>query len=205
MLHAPWFDGEAAAPGGTATGVGRRDITANPARALGTVPADGRLVVRFTGHGAQHVPEHAIGCLSPRKLDAAVDALRARGPLRLATSGHGLTAALPAGSSGSAVLAVPLVRGWSCAVDGGPSRAPGSFGGLLARAARVRGLAAVLCVHPAGPETGAGGERRRPAGAGGGGRRSPPTGGAGTAERVPRRPNRRVPQNHPNLTSATYL
>ncbi|MFJ6749645.1 YfhO family protein [Streptomyces sp. NPDC091266] len=132
VLHAPWFDGEAAAPGGTATGVGRRDITANPARTLGAVPADGRLVVRFTGHGAQHVPEHAIGCLSPRKLDAAVAALRARGPLRLATSGHGLTAALPAGSSGSAVLAVPLVRGWSCAVDGGPSRAPGSFGGLLA-------------------------------------------------------------------------
>ncbi|MEV0375388.1 YfhO family protein [Streptomyces sp. NPDC050636] len=131
LWYAPWFSGRISGPAGSTWGVGQRDMTANPVRVLGTVPADGTVSVRFTSQERQHLPVHPLGCLSPRKLAAAVAALRAKGPVELTTSGHGLTAELPAGSSGSALLAVPAVAGWSCSVDGGPARAPRSFGGLL--------------------------------------------------------------------------
>ncbi|WP_236664512.1 YfhO family protein [Streptomyces noursei] len=52
--------------------------------------------------------------------------------MRLTAGGHDLTARLRPGRAGSAVLALPAVSGWGCSVDGGPPRAPGAFGGLLA-------------------------------------------------------------------------
>ncbi|WP_405409580.1 YfhO family protein [Streptomyces decoyicus] len=132
LWYAPWFSGEVSGLGGRSTGIGRQDVTANPLRPLGRVPADGTVPVRFLGKGPQHVPRQALGCLSGRKLTAAVNALRARGPVELTTGGHRLTARLHPGSRGSAVLALPAVPGWGCSVDGGPRRAPDSFGGLLA-------------------------------------------------------------------------
>ncbi|WP_246102682.1 YfhO family protein [Streptomyces piniterrae] len=132
VWYAPWFSGRISGLGGGTWGVGQRDMTANPVRTLGTVPADGVVSVRFAGPGRQRLPAHPLGCVAPRRLATAVAALRAGGPVRLTVSGHGLTAVLPAGSSGSALLAVPAVRGWSCSVDGGPARVPRSFGGLLA-------------------------------------------------------------------------
>ncbi|MCL7491438.1 YfhO family protein [Streptomyces sp. MCA2] len=132
LWYAPWFSGEVSGLGGRSTGIGRQDVTANPLRPLGPVPADGTVSVRFLGKGPQHVPRQALGCLSGRKLTAAVHALRARGPVALTTGGHRLTARLHPGSRGSAVLALPAVPGWGCSVDGGPRRAPDAFGGLLA-------------------------------------------------------------------------
>ncbi|GGU89112.1 membrane protein [Streptomyces albospinus] len=130
VWYAPWFTGEVSGLGVTTRGDGRWDVTANPVRQLGTVPADGTLSVRFTGHGRQYVPEHALGCVAPDRLAAAVRA--ARGPVALTAGGHTLAAVLPRGSGGTAVLAVPAVAGWGCSVDGGPVRAPRSFGGLMA-------------------------------------------------------------------------
>ncbi|MFI9046799.1 YfhO family protein [Streptomyces sp. NPDC053427] len=133
VWYAPWFYGKVSALGGWSWAIGRRDgTTANPVRTLGAVPADGTLSVRFAGPGRQHVPEHPIGCLPPRGLSAAVAARRAGGPVKWNTSGHGLVAELPPGSSGSALFALPAVPGWGCSVDGGPSRGAGSFAGLLA-------------------------------------------------------------------------
>ncbi|MGW7576164.1 YfhO family protein [Streptomyces sp. NPDC054765] len=132
LWYAPWFSGEVSGLGGHSTGIGSEDVTANPVRPLGRVPADGTVSVRFTGAGPQRVPGQAVGCLSGRKLSAAVSALRARGPVELTADGHRLTARLRPGSRGSAVLALPAVVGWGCSVDGGPPRAPHSFGGLLA-------------------------------------------------------------------------
>ncbi|MGD3110437.1 YfhO family protein [Streptomyces sp. YGL11-2] len=130
VWYAPWFTGEVSGLGVTTRGDGRWDVTANPVRQLGTVPAGGAVSVRFTGYGGQYVPEHALGCVAPDRLAAAVRA--ARGPVTLTTGGHTLTAALPRSSGGTAVLALPAVAGWGCSVDGGPLRAPRSFGGLLA-------------------------------------------------------------------------
>ncbi|MFB6437265.1 YfhO family protein [Streptomyces sp. NPDC056411] len=129
VWSAPWFAGRVSGPGRQTAGFGRWDSTANPVRRLGRVPADGTVAVRFVGQGRQLVPRHALGCLSPRRLAAAVHALR--GPRTLTAGGHRLTAHLPAGSRGHAVLAVPAVAGWACSVDGGPYGAPSSFGGLL--------------------------------------------------------------------------
>lgn len=132
VWSAPWFAGQVSGLGGHSTGIGSADVTANPVRALGRVPADGRVSVRFTGRGPQRVPGHAVGCLSRRRLTAAVAALRARGPVALSAGGHRLTARLRPGSRGSAVLALPAVAGWGCSVDGGPRRAPHPFAGLAA-------------------------------------------------------------------------
>ncbi|MFK8846974.1 YfhO family protein [Streptomyces sp. Ac-502] len=70
--------------------------------------------------------------MSREKLAAAITDLRNQAPVRLSSSGHGLSAELPAHSTGTAVLAVPTVTGWGCRVDGGAWRAPHSFGGLMA-------------------------------------------------------------------------
>lgn len=131
VWSAPWFSGRVTGLGGHSKAIGRADVTANPVRELGQVPADGTVSVRFTGRGPQRVPGQALGCLSRRRLTAAVDALRARGPVELTAGGHSLSARLRPGSRGSAVLALPAVTGWGCAVDGGPRRAPRSFAGLL--------------------------------------------------------------------------
>ncbi|KWT58008.1 hypothetical protein ADL21_31435 [Streptomyces albus subsp. albus] len=130
--YAPWYHGKVRAAGHTSPGFGSRETTANPIRGLGRVPADGRLTVSFSNPKAQRIPEHPLGCLAPKKLAAAVAKLRAQAPARLSTGGHGLSAELPAHSTGTAVLAVPAVTGWSCRVDGGPARAPRTFGGLIA-------------------------------------------------------------------------
>ncbi|WP_275464449.1 YfhO family protein [Streptomyces noursei] len=130
LWYAPWFAGEVTGPGAVTRSVGRWDVTAAPLRPLGTVPADGVVRVRLAGEGHQYVPERAVGCLPAGRLDAAVRALE--GPVRLTAGGHDLTARLRPGRAGSAVLALPAVPGWGCSVDGGPPRAPGAFGGLLA-------------------------------------------------------------------------
>ncbi|MFH8347261.1 YfhO family protein [Streptomyces sp. NPDC018045] len=130
--HAPWYHGSVRFHGHTSPGFGIRETTANPVKVLGSAPADGRLTVSFSNPKAQRVPEHPLGCLSREKLADAVARLRKQGPVRLSSSGHGLSAELPAHSTGTAVLAVPAVTGWSCRVDGAAARAPHSFGGLLA-------------------------------------------------------------------------
>ncbi|MGW7488114.1 YfhO family protein [Streptomyces sp. NPDC054786] len=154
LWYAPWFSGEVSGLGGHTTAIGSHDVTANPVGTLGRVAADGTVSVRFTGHGAQHVPARAIGCLSGRKLTAAVSALRARGPAQLSADGHRLTARLRPGSGGSAVLALPAVAGWGCSVDGGPLHEPHSFGGLLA-VPLGRGARRLSCSYlPPGLHTG---------------------------------------------------
>ncbi|MGW2631297.1 YfhO family protein [Streptomyces chattanoogensis] len=133
VWYAPSFHGQVSGLGGRSGALGRRDgTTTNPVRTLGTVPPDGGLSVRFSGAGLQHIPEHPIGCLPPRRFAAAVRSLRLNGPVKWNTGGHELVAELPPGGAGSAVLALPAVPGWGCSVDGGPSRAAGSFAGLLA-------------------------------------------------------------------------
>ncbi|MCK7623893.1 YfhO family protein [Streptomyces sp. RS10V-4] len=130
LAYLPWFAGEVAGPGTPWQAVGRWDTTADPLRPLGTVPADGVVRVRLAGPGLPYVPERAVGCLPPGRLAAAVRALE--GPVRLTAGGHGLTARLRPGPAGTAVAALPAVPGWGCSVDGGPTRAPGVFGGLAA-------------------------------------------------------------------------
>ncbi|MFF4329602.1 YfhO family protein [Streptomyces sp. NPDC048387] len=69
----------------------------------------------------------ALSCLDRSKLTAAVAALRGPAATSVRAGDADFTATLPAGSTGTAVVAVPAVAGWSC--DGRPA---GARLGLLA-------------------------------------------------------------------------
>ncbi|MGW7315189.1 YfhO family protein [Streptomyces sp. NPDC054865] len=69
----------------------------------------------------------ALSCLDRPRLDAAVSALRASAADSVRVSSSGVRATLPPGSTGTAVLSVPAVAGWSC--DGRPA---GAYLGLVA-------------------------------------------------------------------------
>ncbi|WP_329583540.1 YfhO family protein [Kitasatospora sp. NBC_01250] len=131
-LYAPYLNGRLSWPGGVLTVRGEQNATALPILPLGPVPADG--VVRVTVHVelATQVPASPFGCLDPAALAQAVQGLRAGGARSVRAGGHTVSAELPPGSTGSAVLAVPAVPGWRCGVDGGPSAPAGSVQGLLA-------------------------------------------------------------------------
>lgn len=94
-------------------------------RLLGT--GGGPLAVPLRVARAGTVPHEALGCLDRGRLDAAVAGLKRTGATRVAVTGSGVRAELPAGSSGVAVLAAPRIAGWSC--DGRPAD---SYLGLVA-------------------------------------------------------------------------
>ncbi|MEU6862600.1 YfhO family protein [Streptomyces sp. NPDC046876] len=68
-------------------------------------------------------PHWALSCLDRGRLDAAVAALRAAAPdpASVRVGSASVSAVLPPGSSGTAVLAAPAIAGWSC--NGRPATA----------------------------------------------------------------------------------
>ncbi|WP_395360964.1 YfhO family protein [Streptomyces sp. YH02] len=80
-----------------------------------------------------------IGCLDHDRLRTAVDGLRAWAATRVDIRSDGLTATLPPGATGTAVVAAPRIAGWRC--EGGKA---GSYGGLLAIDVRP-GTTTVTC------------------------------------------------------------
>ncbi|MFJ8669517.1 YfhO family protein [Streptomyces sp. NPDC093600] len=88
-----------------------------PMRPLGTVPASGtvRIDLRATAPAEPVLPSKPVGCLVRERLDAAVRQATATGATEVRASGHAFSAELPAGSTGTAVVAVPRVSGWRCA------------------------------------------------------------------------------------------
>ncbi|MEU9039106.1 YfhO family protein [Streptomyces sp. NPDC048352] len=69
----------------------------------------------------------ALSCLDGTRLAAAVAGLRAKAATGVRVTSSGLSATLPPGSTGTAVVSVPAIAGWSC--DGRPA---GGRLGLLA-------------------------------------------------------------------------
>ncbi|MFJ8075235.1 YfhO family protein [Streptomyces sp. NPDC096176] len=124
FLWAPDYTGTArlgdAPPVDLRGGRPKRRATLTP---LGTVTAPGTPVVY--GSGAPR--EATVGCLDTAALTAAVAGLKATGAVRVDVSGSGVTAELPPGTTGTAVLAAPRIAGWSC--EGRPAD---SYLGLVA-------------------------------------------------------------------------
>ncbi|MFE9422722.1 YfhO family protein [Kitasatospora sp. NPDC006697] len=132
-LYAPYLAGAVSWPGGSLAADGQQNATALPVLALGPVPPDGVLRVTVRTALATQVPARPFGCLDREALAAAVAARAATGATAVRVTGHTVSADLPPGSRGTAVLAVPAVPGWRCAVDGGPERPAGATpAGLLA-------------------------------------------------------------------------
>jgi hypothetical protein len=131
-FYTPWFAGSVRGPQISARFVGRPTLTSNPMRLLGTVPPDGEVRLQVApATTTQTLPDQVLGCLDRARLTAAVARLRATGATRIEAGGHTLTATLPPGSTGTAVLAVPAVKGWSCSADGGARTPPTSFHGFV--------------------------------------------------------------------------
>lgn len=131
---APEYQGTAALGGGAPVSFhGKLPAVRGPMQPLGTVPASGSVRIDLRGErGAPKLPRQPVGCLVQERLDAAVRHLTATGATAVHVSGHTLTAELPAGSTGTAVIAAPRISGWSCAA-GDASPAPAQrYLGLLA-------------------------------------------------------------------------
>ncbi|MET8971812.1 YfhO family protein [Streptomyces hydrogenans] len=140
---APDYHGTAALAGGAPADYdGRPPAVRAPMRALGTVPPDGEVRVRLVSERTPTLPRQSVGCLDRARLAAAVTRLTATGATRVTTTGHGLSAELPPGSTGVAVVAVPRATGWRCAAGDAEPVSARSHRGLLAvpldgRATRV--------------------------------------------------------------------
>ncbi|WP_405871108.1 YfhO family protein [Streptomyces zaomyceticus] len=103
-----------------------------PLRALGTVPGSGEVRIELSPEGRTRLPRQPLGCLVRDRLDSAVRQLTATGATEVRATGHTVTAVLPPGSTGTAVLAVPRVSGWRCAAGDAELRPARAHQGLVA-------------------------------------------------------------------------
>jgi uncharacterized membrane protein YfhO len=137
FLWAPRFSGTARLTGTPAAAARFRSNAAGSRLAamqpLGTVPDSGRLRIALTPNRAgTTVPSGAVGCLDTARLRAAVDRLTETGATEVSVSGATVHARLPAGSTGTAVLAAPRIAGWRCAAGDGAERPAATYHGLIA-------------------------------------------------------------------------
>ncbi|MFB7514508.1 YfhO family protein [Streptomyces sp. NPDC056144] len=111
---------------------GRPPAVSAPLRSLGYVPATGEVRIDLATETGIRLPEQPVGCLVKERLDSAVRRLTATGATRVETGGHTITAQLPPGSTGLAVLAVPRISGWRCATGDAPLAPAAAYQGLVA-------------------------------------------------------------------------
>ncbi|MGJ7418073.1 YfhO family protein [Streptomyces cinereoruber] len=111
---------------------GRPPAVTAPMGALGAVPASDEVRIALGPEGKVRLPREPVGCLVRARLDTAVDRLAATGATRVRTTGHTVTAALPPGSTGVAVLAAPRISGWRCAAGDADLRPARAYEGLVA-------------------------------------------------------------------------
>lgn len=97
-------------------------------------------------------PRWALSCLDRARLDVAVAALRATAATSLRVESSGVRAELPAGATGTAVLSVPAIAGWTC--NGRPA---GAHLGLVALPLDGRTTTLVCSFRPPGLAPGAAG------------------------------------------------
>jgi putative flippase GtrA len=111
-----------------------RPGTAHSARMLrlGRAGPDGSFGIELAPATSGPLPPSAVRCLDERRLAAAVAALTASGATTVRATGHRIDADLPAGSHGTAVVAVVRVDGWRCRRDQGAWVRPAGWGGLIA-------------------------------------------------------------------------
>ncbi|MFF0560471.1 YfhO family protein [Streptomyces sp. NPDC004266] len=111
---------------------GRPPAVRAPMRALGAVPDSGAVRIELRPEGRVRLPREPVGCLIDARLDSAVRQLTADGATRVRATGHTVTAELPPGSEGIAVLAAPRVSGWRCAAGDADARPARAYEGLVA-------------------------------------------------------------------------
>ncbi|WP_078940687.1 YfhO family protein [Streptomyces cellulosae] len=136
-LWTPHFAGSARLTGASAhgpTGRFRSDPVAKIAAMarLGTVPASGRLTIELSPHQPSSIPDGAVGCLDTTRLHTAVEHLETTGATDVTVSGGTIRARLPAGTTGTAVVAAPRIAGWRCAAGDAGATPAREYYGLIA-------------------------------------------------------------------------
>ncbi|MFI0900373.1 YfhO family protein [Streptomyces sp. NPDC020983] len=133
FFWAPQFKGTAALGGGAPVTVdGHLPAVRAPMVPVGATPASGRVQVALGFFGHLRLPQQPLGCLDRGRLTAAVQRLTATGATAVRVDGHHLAATLPAGSTGTALVAVPRIDGWSCAAGDAAARPARKYLGLVA-------------------------------------------------------------------------
>ncbi|MFV6032016.1 YfhO family protein [Streptomyces sp. NPDC056264] len=133
-----WFWAPEYRGGATLAGEPRVDFEGKPPavrapmRALGTVPGSGEVRIELSPERPVRLPRRPVGCLVRARLDSAVRQLTATGATEVRATGHTVTAELPPGSTGTAVLAAPRVSGWRCAAGDAEPRPARAYRGLVA-------------------------------------------------------------------------
>ncbi|MEU8762484.1 YfhO family protein [Streptomyces sp. NPDC048659] len=156
-LWAPEYQGTAALDGHPFVSfAGKLPSVLAPMRALGAVPGSGEVRVTLKPEAGSRptLPARAVGCLVPERLAAAVRQLTATGATAVRTTGHTLTADLPPGSTGTAVLAVPRISGWRCAAGDAPLAPARSRLGLVAVPLDGRATSVTCSFRPPGVKLG---------------------------------------------------
>ncbi|WP_051844008.1 YfhO family protein [Streptomyces sp. NRRL S-813] len=132
-LSALTFNGTATMNGGRPVPfAGKLPAVRPPLQSIGVVPASGKVRVELRHTGWLDLPKQPIGCLVTSRLDQAVQHLSATGATGVQVGGHSVTARIPAGSTGTAVVAIPRIKGWTCAAGDGPARPAKNYLGLIA-------------------------------------------------------------------------
>ena len=130
-LSAPYLSADVRMADTTVRIRGRATGTSAPVVPLGTVPATGDVVAELAVKERGFMPRAPIGCLDEAVLGGAVKELTAGGARSVTATGHRIEARLPEASTGTAVLAIPAGKGWSCERDGSAVSAIARYG-LLA-------------------------------------------------------------------------
>ncbi|MYS79943.1 YfhO family protein [Embleya scabrispora] len=99
---------------------------------VGTVPASGIVEVKVSTTADADIPARPIGCLDPGLLAKSVRQLTTTGATAVSVGGHSIEARLPAGSTGTAVIATTATDGWVCSRQGGAMKKPDNRYGLIA-------------------------------------------------------------------------
>ncbi|MFF8452171.1 YfhO family protein [Streptomyces leeuwenhoekii] len=158
-LWAPHFSGTARladTPARPLTGRFTSDASKIAAmQRLGTAPPSGRVRIELSPTRTGTVPDGAVGCLDTARLHTAVQRLKATGAGKVSVSDGAVRARLPAGSKGTAVLAVPRIAGWRCAAGGAPAAPAQTYHGLIAVPLDGSATSLTCTFHPPGLRLGA--------------------------------------------------
>ncbi|MFC9847633.1 YfhO family protein [Streptomyces sp. NPDC060223] len=155
-LWAPHFSGTARLTGASAqgpTGRFRADHPVTkiaPMQPLGTVPASGQVRIELSPDRTGVIPDGAVGCLDTARLRTAAEQLRTTGATEVTVSDGTVRAQLPAGSTGTAVLAAPRIAGWRCALGDGPAVPAQEYYGLIAVPLDGSATSVTCTFHPPG-------------------------------------------------------
>lgn len=143
---APDFKGRVTLPGAAPVDfLGRMPTHRAAVERLGTVPGGGgkfTMPVRVLEPGT--LSTDGVGCLDRSKLATAERKLAAGAATRVHVTDDGISAQLPSGTHGFAVVAAPAIKGWSCATNNGPARPAHSYLGLISVPVTV-GATSVSC------------------------------------------------------------